>query len=292
MLDRWGSRAVDIGDDAAVMRIARGDALVVSADTFVEGKHFLPGWLTPREIGYRAVAAALSDLAAMAARPVGILVAITAPSAWRDRLADLADGIGDIVDLARTQIRGGNMSDGDEFSITTTALGEAFTPLSRRGATVGDRVYVTGRLGGPAATVARLYAGETAGPHADRFVRPVPRLRESLWLADRAASAAIDVSDGLLADLGHLAAASDVEIEIDAGRVPLVDGVEIQVALHGGEEYELVVTSSSELDVEEFARRFGIPLTEIGRVTAAGHASVRVTGARVANVRGYDHFRR
>jgi thiamine-monophosphate kinase len=292
MLDRWGSRAVDIGDDAAVMRIARGDALVVSVDTVVEGKHFLPGWLTPREVGYRAVAAALSDLAAMAARPVGVLVAITAPSAWREHLTDLADGIGEIVDLARTYIRGGNLSAGDEFSITTTVLGETFAPLSRRGAAVGDRVYVTGRLGGPATTVARLYAGETAGPHRDRFVRPVPRLDESLWLADRGASAAVDISDGLLADVGHLAAASDVDVEIDSGRVPLVDGVELEVALHGGEEYELIATSSSELDVEDFARRFGIPLTEIGRVTATGHASVRVSGARVANLRGYDHFTR
>lgn len=292
LLDRWGSRAVGIGDDAAVMRIARGDALVVSVDASVEGQHFRTDWLTPREIGYRAVAAALSDLAAMASRPTGILVAIIAPERSRKHLLELADGIGDMVDLARTHIRGGNVSDGDALSITTTVLGEAFAPLSRRGATVGDRVYVTGRLGGPADVLARLQAGTPAGAHRNRFARPVPRLAESLWLADAGASAAIDVSDGLLADVGHLAAASNVTIELDATRVPLLDGVELDVALHSGEEYELVATSSAALDVADFERRFGIPLTEIGRVTESGGAGVHVSGARVANLRGHDHFTR
>ena len=296
LLDRWGSRAVGIGDDAAVVQVSRGDSLIVSVDSVVEGRHFRPEWLAPREIGYRAVAAALSDLAAMAARPVGILVAIVAPEHWRERLVELADGIGDMVDLARTHILGGNLSDGGELSITTTVLGEVFAPLSRRGATVGERVYVTGRLGGPAAALARLSAGKPAGAYRDRFARPIPRLAESLWLADAGASAAIDVSDGLLADIGHLAAASNVGIELDAGRIPLfragdAEDVDVDIALHSGEEYELVVTSS-ELDVGEFERRFGIPLTEIGRVARAERGNIYLSGARVANLSGYDHLTR
>lgn len=297
MLERWGSRAVGIGDDAAVVRVARGDALIVSVDTAVEGRHFRPEWLAPREIGYRAVAAALSDLAAMGARPVGILIAIVAPENWRDRLVELADGIGDMVDLARTNIRGGNLSDGGELSITTTVLGESFAPLARRGATVGDRVYVTGRLGGPAAALARLYAGNPAGAYRDRYARPVPRLAESLWLANAGASAAIDVSDGLLADVGHLAAASNVGIELDAGCVPLFragdsEVVDVDNALHGGDEYELVVTSPSKFDVDDFERRFAIPLTEIGRVGDAAGGNIYLNGVRVANLRGYDHLTR
>jgi thiamine-monophosphate kinase len=301
MLDRWGSRAVGIGDDAATVRVARGDALVVSVDSAVEGRHFRPEWLTAREIGYRAVAAALSDLAAMAARPLGVLIAIVAPANWRKRLVELADGIGDMVELAQTQICGGNLSDGGELSITTTVLGEAFSPLSRAGATVGNRVYVTGRLGGSAAALARLKAGKPAGAYRDRFARPVPRVAESHWLANAGASAAIDVSDGLLADVGHLAAASNVGIELVASRIPLfhvgdndvaVERVDLEAALHGGEEYELVVTSSSDFDVDEFERRFRIPLTEIGRVTDAEHGIVYLSGARVANARGHDHFTR
>src|SRR5678816_4196977 len=94
MIERWGTRARGIGDDAAVIDIPRGDRLVASVDTAVEDKHFRAEWLTPREISYRAVAAALSDLAAMASRPLGVLVAMTVPDRWRDRLPQLADGIG------------------------------------------------------------------------------------------------------------------------------------------------------------------------------------------------------
>lgn len=292
MLERWGPRAVGIGDDAAVMRVARGDSLVVSVDTMVEGKHFLHGWLTPREIGYRAVAAALSDLAAMAARPTGVLVAITLPKTWRDSLIEIADGIGEMVDRARTCIRGGNLSDGGEFSITTTVLGESFAPLTRRGARAGERVYLTGRLGAPGAAVALLYAGQSPGAFRDRFARPTPRLAEAQWLADHGASAAVDVSDGLVADAGHLAAASGADIVLDAHRVPLVDGVEIGAALESGEEYELVVTSPFAFDVVAFEGRFGIPLTEIGRVTDGRDGRVEVSGLRVANARGYDHLSR
>src|SRR5215213_1216200 len=100
VIARWGTRAVGIGDDAAVMTVPRGDKLVVSVDTAVEGKHFVPGWLSPREISYRAVAAALSDLAAMAAQPVGVLVALTVPQRWRVHFTELADGIADAVDVA------------------------------------------------------------------------------------------------------------------------------------------------------------------------------------------------
>src|SRR5947209_369950 len=97
LVSRWGPRAIGIGDDAAVMQVPRGDSLVVSVDTSAEGRHFRPGWLTPREISYRAVAAALSDLAAMAAHPLGALIAMTLPTGWRDALPQIADGIAEAV---------------------------------------------------------------------------------------------------------------------------------------------------------------------------------------------------
>ncbi len=295
---RWGDRATGIGDDAALLHVPRGDLLVASVDTAIDGRHFKFEWLTPREIGYRAVTAALSDLAAMGAQPLGILVALALPRDWRERALELADGIGDAVREAATTIRGGNLSDGDELSLTTTVLGHVFHPLRRSGARVGDRVYVTGTLGGPAAAIRALLSGESRDALSrdvrDRFVHPFPRIAEARWLADRGATAAIDISDGLVADLRHVVAASAVIVELDAGRIPCVSGVSVETALESGEEYELVVTSREEIDVHAFRARFSVPLTAIGRVvdTHGGASDVRIHGASVASPTGHDHFSR
>ncbi len=291
LVDGWGDRAQGIGDDAAVLRLPRGDSLIASVDSFVEGRHFRPAWLTPREIGYRAVAAALSDLAAMGARPVGILVALAVPVAWRHQLPDIGKGIGDAAAAVDTQILGGNTADASELSITTTVLGACFSPLRRAGAGVGDAVYVTGRLGGPGDTVRRLSAGLDAGEHRHRFAHPIPRIAEGRWLADAGASAAIDISDGLAADLRHLASACGHGMVIEAARIPCESGVSVDQAIASGEEYEIVVTTPTPFDANAFERRFGIPLSEIGRVVADTEG-VKIHGAPVANASGYDHFSR
>jgi thiamine-monophosphate kinase len=132
--------------------------------------------------------------------------------------------------------------------------------------------------------------GKSPGAYRERFAHPVPRIVEAMWLADRGASAAIDISDGLVADLGHVAAASGVTIELDATRVPRFAGVNVATALASAEEYELVVTSAEELDCGEFERRFSLPLTFIGTVTSTTDNRVVVHGAGVDDVRGYDHF--
>jgi thiamine-monophosphate kinase len=294
MLERWGSRARGIGDDAAIITMPRGDALIASVDSSVEGRHFRRGWLSPGEIGCRAVVAALSDLAAMAARPLGVLVALAVPVSWRNDLTAIADGIGNAVERARTVILGGNLTDAGELSITTTVLGSAFAPLTRAGARVGDHVYVTGRLGGPGSVVAALTAGtEPSTAARESFGKPTARIAEAIWLADRGATAAIDISDGLAGDLAHMAAASGVSIEVDVDRIPVVTGVAIEDALRSGEEYELVVTSGNVIDVADFEERFTIPLAEIGRVVSGdGTPSVVLlaNGKRVANPLGHDHF--
>lgn len=290
MLNVWGARASGIGDDAAVVHPPRGDALIVSVDSAVEGRHFQPRWLSAREIGYRAVAAALSDLAAMAARPVGVLTAVAVPESWVPRLDDIAAGIGDAVDATRTVILGGNLTAATELSITTTVLGAAFAPLSRGGARTGDLVYVSGALGGPALAVRRLSSGDDAGVARDRFARPVPRLLEARWLAEQGATAAIDISDGLIADLRHLASASGVAIAIDGAMLPCFPGATPELALASGEEYEIVATAPRELDLAAFGARFGLSLTCIGRVVGGASGSVAVDGIDVANVAGHDHF--
>jgi thiamine-monophosphate kinase len=240
MAARWGHRARGIGDDAAVLEPTRGESTVVSVDAAIEGRHFTSDWLSPREIGYRAVAAAMSDIAAMAARPTGVLVAIGLPEHWRGRLMEIADGIGDALDLADAQIIGGNLSAANELSITSTILGEAFTPLARSGARAGDGLYVTGRLGGPVLALRALQRGDDPGKHRDRFARPIPRFDEARWLANAGASASIDISDGLAADVGHLAAASGVAIEVCTALIPCADDATVVDALSSGEEYELL----------------------------------------------------
>ena len=297
LVARWGDRAVGIGDDAAIVRVPRGDALVASVDTALENRHFRDEWLTPREIGYRAVTAALSDLAAMAAQPLGILVALALPERWSIHLSAIADGIADAVTAAGTTILGGNLAAAELLCLTTTVLGSAFAPLRRGGLRPGDVIYVTGHLGGPGAAVAAWNSGHRLhDAHRQRFAHPVARLREARWLADRGAKAAIDISDGLAADLEHLAAASAVGLEVDLDLVPLLDGVNGPVAAAAsGEEYELVVGAPGgvSLDASEFERTFGIPLTAIGRAVPREAGLVLRRGAeRVAKPSGYDHLSR
>jgi len=295
MLARWGKRATGIGDDAAVLQVPRGDALLASVDTTLEGRHYGPSWLTPREIGYRAVTAALSDLAAMAARPLGVLIALNLPPSKTGIIADLADGIGDAVDAAHTHILGGNVSAADVLCLTTTVLGAAFEPLGRGGLCAGDRLYVTGRLGGPGAAIAAWLSGRTpTAAHRSRFARPTARLGEARWLADRGATAAIDISDGLTADLEHFAVASGVGADVDLGRLPIIEGVSDPLeAAASGEEYELLVGAPVEIDTAEFERAFNIPLTAIGRATARDAGITYKRGReRVAPPSGYDHLSR
>jgi thiamine-monophosphate kinase len=293
MLARWGPRATGVGDDAAVLDVPRGDALVASVDTALEGQHFRAGWVTPREIGYRAVTAALSDLAAMAARPLGILVALNLPSSATGMLPDLADGIGDALDAAGTHILGGNVAAADLLCLTTTVLGAAFVPIARGGMRPGDIIYVTGRFGGPAAAVAAWSSDREPTPtHRARFAHPIARLREARWLADRGATAAIDISDGLAADLEHVAAASAVGADVDLDCLPLIEGVTDPLrGAASGEEYELLIGSPAELNRVEFERAFGLPLTAIGRATTreAG-VTFRRGRERVAKPSGYDHL--
>ena len=288
----WGDRAAGIGDDAAVLEVPAGSRLVATTDAAVDRVHFRRDWCTAREIGYRATIAALSDLAAMAAAPLGILVALALPDDALAVVEEIGMGIGDAARDAETHIIGGNVARAGELSITTTALGHAEHPLMRSGAKPGDAVYVTGRFGGPAAAVAAWTSGVAPEPAARaRYVHPVARLREARWLAERGASAAIDVSDGLLADLAHVAHASGVRLDVELDALPVIDGVEIARAAKSGDEYEIAVAAPAGLDVAAFARTFDLPLTRIGTVRE-GAPDVRATlgGARVAPGGGWDHL--
>lgn len=296
MAARWGDLVQHAGDDAAILEVAHGARLVASTDSSVEGVHFRREWLSLQEIGYRATVAALSDLAAMAADPVGLLIAATIPAGIAETIEQLADGIGQAARDSGCPIVGGDLTGGDRISLTMTVLGAASPPISRSGAKVGDRVWVTGRLGGPGAAVRALLSGQLpSAEHWPRFAHPVARLAEARWLAERGATAMIDLSDGLSSDARHLAAASGVALEIDVTSIPCVPDVTPRAACASGEEYELLLTAPDEFDVDAFLSRFTIPVTQVGIVVErAEGADSDVTfiedGVRVDLAAGYDHF--
>jgi thiamine-monophosphate kinase len=292
MMARWGDRARGIGDDATSLDLPPGEQLVVSTDTSLEDVHFRREWLSPEEIGWRATAAALSDLAAMAAKPLGVLVAVTLPPPWLDELGALADGIAAAASAAGAPIVGGDLTNGAPLALTLTVLGTTAAPLRRSGAQPGDTLWVTGQLGGPALAIAAWSEGRQPTPEARaRFARPVPRIREAQWLAAAGATAGIDISDGLGGDAAHLAAASGVRITIEADAVPRIAGADVSTAQRSGEEYELLVTTRKSFDAVAFQRSFGLTLTRIGAVEH-GDAGVDllIGGERVASPAGYDHF--
>jgi thiamine-monophosphate kinase len=292
LLTQWGKAAQRIGDDAAIIDVPTGERLVVSTDTSVEGIHFQRDWLSSFEIGYRATAASLSDLAAMAARPLGILIALTLPKGDKDEAREFATGIREGASAVMCPIVGGDLSSGNDLSLTITALGSAQRPLARSGAKPGQTVYVTGRLGGPASAVRAWRAGKQPNESdRARFASPVPRIEPAIGLAERGATAGIDISDGLAADLTHIAAASKVAIEIDADRIPRVEGVTAAQAASSGEEYEIVVTAPK-IDTRQFSEEFGLDLTEIGRVVGGAPGVTLLQGGKPISVLpGFDHFR-
>jgi thiamine-monophosphate kinase len=295
ILARYGAAGAGIGDDAATVTVPPGEELLVSTDVAVEDVHFRAGWLLPDEVGFRSVMAALSDLAAMAATPRGIVVALTLPEHWRANVDELADGIARAARECGVPIVGGDLSHGDALSIAVTVIGSAARPLRRSGACVGDALWVTGTLGGPALALHALLSGRKPAPeHRARFAAPRARIAEARWLAAHGATSGMDISDGLAADAGHLAAASVVRIVLDIDRVPRVAGATAVEAAASGEEYELLVTAPAGLDAAAFAREFGVPLTNIGRVEAAGSRPAGVdalnAGAAVPLPTGFSHF--
>lgn len=295
-----GPLAAPLGDDVAGIPAGEG-ALVASVDATVEGVHFRPGWLTHREIGWRATASALSDLAAAGATPVGVLVAIVAPSdAGEAALVDLMHGVGAAVGSVGGQVLGGDLNAGAAWTVAVTVFGRALRPMSRCGARAGDGVWVTGTLGGARAALETWRAGgePDAGARA-AFAHPLPRIAPGRWLAAHGATAMMDISDGLGGDAAHLAAASGVMIELELERLPLHPAVPIvarvlgeppeRFAATGGEDYELLVTLPAAFGrAMTFASEYGMALTRIGRVLAGQGVRALLDGREVP-LHGFRH---
>ena len=300
IIDALGDAAGPIGDDTAPIPAGDG-TLVVSTDVSVEGVHFRTDWMTHEEIGWRATAGALSDLAASAALPAGLVVALTVPSTapGSDTIAVMR-GVAAAARAAGTKVLGGDLSSGAEWSLAVTVFGHAPRPMSRRGGRPGDGVWVTGWCGGPRAALRDWTAGKEPEPTLrDLFVNPLPRLATARWLADRGATAMIDLSDGIAGDAQHLAAASGVRIEIDIACIPLAPAVPVVASRYaddpatygaaGGEDYELLFTMPADFDdAEECMTTTGVPVTRIGMVSA-GAGSVMTRAGVIVEVPTFRH---
>lgn len=296
------------GDDAAAFVVPDGARVVVSSDASIEGIHFRREWMTWETIGYRAAAAALSDLAAMAATPVGLTLSVALPPELDASAAgSIGRGVGEAIAWAGGDVLGGDLvASPGPVMIDLAVFGHTHRPITRSGARAGDELWVTGSLGGAAAAVADLQAGLEPTPGARAaFERPRPRIGEALWLSERdAVTAMIDLSDGLGRDGRHLATASAVGLEVDFERLPahaalepyMDSGAGVRLLLSGGEDYELLFTAPADRMgplAEPFRERFGIGATRIGIVRERGGLTVTRPASGDAEVPvpdGFDHF--
>jgi thiamine-monophosphate kinase len=307
-----------IGDDCALLRINPDEELCVTTDLSLTGRHFRMDWHPPEAVGHRVLARGLSDVAAMGGRPLAAFLSLGLPAelttakgrqeAWVDRFFD---GLLELAGLHQTPLAGGDLAESpvplaDIVLVGAVPRGKA---LLRSAAQAGDLLYVTGRLGGAAAGLELLgrqpqsrRRSLAAGRIPARLRKvlqphlfPQPRLVQGQWLLRRrAATAAIDLSDGLSTDLTHLCEESRLGAEVDAEALPIHDGATLAQALDGGEDYELLFTASPGVRFPPAIA--GVPVTRIGRMTAARRGQARIslrTGScsQLLKPHGWEHFR-
>ena len=297
---------VALGDDCAVLSLAADESLAVSVDTLVEGVHILPE-THPRDIATRAIAVSLSDLAAMGARPVGLTIALT----LTDNLVEnntlwvehFASGLAETLEKYQVPLLGGDTTRGEQLCISVQVLGAVpkGQALNRSGARPGDKVYVSGTLGDGAAALAALKSGSENLFFENKFYRPEARIALGQALQSLA-TAAIDISDGLLADAGHIAKASGVAMTLQLESLPVSTETQqrvgreqaLQWACAGGDDYELCfcISPVQEQELETLATCLGLTLTAIGVVEVGeGVSCYDEQGERVDfNKSGYQHF--
>lgn len=316
-LPRPGPRVtLGSGDDAAVT--LPGGATATTVDAFVDRVHFRREWSGLAQIGHKALAAALSDLAAMGAEPGEAYVCLGVPTDLdEDGCLELLDGMTALAEETGTTLAGGDLTRAPALLLAMTAVGHAPAPrdlVSRAGARPGDVLAVTGELGGAAAGLL-LLEGTNLHPAPDsgagcrfealrsRQLEPRPRLAAGRALAAAGATAMIDLSDGLGGDAGHVAARSGVRLAIDAAALPLATGLAgaaeaagrdpLELATSAGEDYELLVALPEErfaAAAEAVKENEGIELTRIGGVQAGGGVEIRLPGGRLSRPAGYDQL--
>jgi thiamine-monophosphate kinase len=301
--------ALGIGDDCALLQPAPGHQLAVSCDMLVEGRHFFAG-MNPASLGHKSLAVNLSDLAAMGARPLGFTLALALPSANDAWLSAFAQGLFALADAHACPLVGGDTTRGP-LNICITVLGELRPgqALRRGAAQPGDDLYLSGRTGEARLALELLLGTPWALQHTaagalprlrERLERPTPRVALGQALAGLA-HAALDLSDGLAGDLGHLLQASGVGAHIELSRLPvapdlqtLPQALQLDCLVNGGDDYELLFTAAptDRPAIEAAAQASQTPVQRIGQITAApGLRLLDAAGQPVALApRGFDHF--
>lgn len=296
-----------IGDDCALLTVAEKQLLAVSTDTLVSGVHFLPT-IDPADLGYKSLAVNLSDLAAMGADPAWLSLAITLPEINSEWLAAYSDSLFTLLDYYSMQLIGGDTTRGPlSLTLTIHGLVPAGRALTRAGARIGDWIYVTGSLGDSAAGLAilqqRLQVSDSTARQllVQRHLRPQPRILQGQALRGLA-SAAIDLSDGLISDLRHILAASDCGARVQLDAIPyssaMVQHVEpdqaLRWALSGGEDYELCFTvpEINRGAIDMALGQLGVGYACVGQIapSSEGLRFFRGDNAVELNWKGYDHF--
>jgi len=295
--------ATGIGDDCAILQIPASHQTLVTTDFSLEGVHFRREWHPAETVGHRCLTRGLSDIAAMGGIPVAAFLSLALPQnlpqAWVDQFVR---GLLKLADKFNVSLAGGDTAQSpggvlaDIVVIGSVAKGKA---IRRSGARAGDRVYVTGSLGGAAATLKLLFSGRKLRPtDFPRHFHPTPRIEVGQFLLQKdLASAMIDLSDGLSTDLGHICEESGVGAEINAPAIPCASigkparEVELQYALHGGDDYELLFTARPGKRIP--ARIAGIPITQIGHITRDKHVVLVNQEGVVSELppKGWEHFR-
>lgn len=293
-----------MGDDCAVLRPLAGRDSLVTTDFTLEGIHFRRDWHPPESVGHRCLARGLSDIAAMGGEPVAVFLSLALPrdlrQAWVDRFAR---SLISLADMHGAPVAGGDTAESpdgilaDIIVVGSVPKGKA---ILRSGAKAGDRIYVSGELGGSAAAVVRMRSGGKVKPRDYvRHFYPEPRIDLGRVLRENnLASAMIDTSDGLSTDLAHICEESGVGAEIDSSLIPRAHvgkparEVDLDLASHGGEDYELLFTASQEKRIPRHIA--GVDITQIGRITRTRGIFVRNSKGvgYEMHPRGWEHFRK
>lgn len=295
--DRHGWEA--IGDDCTVMPIGGGEVVALTTDMLVEGVHFLRDATAPQELGRKALAVNLSDVAAMGLQPVATLLSVALPRGAEDEWArGFIEGYSELSHREGVALVGGDTTSSEHgIAINVVAIGRgAASHVKRRSAArAGDAIFVAGELGASALGLADILAGRTDTPYAAVHRNPEAQTAEGVWFGGRGeVHAMMDLSDGLASDLLHMLRASSCGAEIDVGTIPAVGG-DVRAAVCGGEDYKLLLTAAPEAAValsRDFRARFGRELYRVGRIIA-GNPRIRwiERGAEIhPDWHGFMHF--